>query len=46
MSMWLVIFVGVIYAVIAADHAFRGNWPMCIVFLGYALANAGLCLVK
>jgi hypothetical protein len=38
----LICLTGIIYAYIAAESAFRGNWPMGIVYSGYALANVGL----
>lgn len=42
MSAWLIAFVGLIYALIAAENLWRGNWPMAIVFAGYSASNIGL----
>lgn len=42
MSAWLVAFVGVLYAGVAADLAWKGNWWLAVVFFGYALSNVGL----
>jgi hypothetical protein len=42
MSAWLVAFVGLIYLAVAVEQAYKGSWSMCIVFVGYALANAGM----
>ena len=44
MSSWLVAFTGLIYLYIAAEQAWKHNYPMAIVYLGYALANVGLYL--
>jgi hypothetical protein len=41
-SGWLVIAVGVVYAVIAADQAIKGNTGAAIVFGGYSASNVGL----
>lgn len=45
MSSWLIAFVGVVYAVVAAEQAWKGHWWMAIVFGGYALSNVGLYLL-
>ena len=45
MSIWLIALTGFIYLGVAVEQAFRHNWPMTIVYLGYALANVGLCLL-
>ncbi len=42
MSAWLIALTGVIYLGVAAEQGIKDNWPMCIVYLGYALANVGL----
>lgn len=42
MSAWLVAGVGVAYAFVAADLAWKGNWWLSVVFFGYALSNVGL----
>jgi hypothetical protein len=41
MSMWLLIVVTLIYAGIAANEAYRGNWADSIIFSAYATANFG-----
>jgi hypothetical protein len=38
----LILLVGLIYSAIAAESAWRGNWPMGVVYGGYALSNVGL----
>jgi hypothetical protein len=42
MSAWLIAFTGCIYAYIALEQGFKGNWPMCVVYTGYAIGNVGL----
>lgn len=42
MSGWLIALTGLIYAAVALEQAFKGNWAMCIVYAGYAFANVGL----
>ena len=42
MSLWLLSIVTLIYATIAVLEGARGNWAICVVFAGYALANIGL----
>ena len=44
MSGWLVIVTGVIYAYVAAEQAYRGNWAMAVVYSGYSFSNVGLYL--
>lgn len=41
MSGWLILFVGAIYLTIAIEQALKRNWPMAIVFAGYAFSNVG-----
>jgi len=45
MSAWLVVVVGLIYAVVAIAQASKGNWAMALVFGGYAVSNIGLLKV-
>ncbi|WP_454626995.1 hypothetical protein [Bradyrhizobium cenepequi] len=45
MSRPLIILTGLIYAYIAAESAVKGNWPLTIVYAGYAAANAGLWML-
>lgn len=33
------------YAIASVTYAAKGNWPMCIVYAGYAAANVGLIAV-
>jgi hypothetical protein len=44
-SKGLIIFVGLIYAYIAAESLWNGNKSMAIVFGGYAFSNVGLWLL-
>lgn len=45
MSAWLIAFIGVVYAVVAADLFMKGNIGLGIAFVGYSLGNVGLYLV-
>lgn len=42
MSAWLIALSGCIYGGVAIDMALRGNWPMVVVYSGYAFSNIGL----
>lgn len=42
MSAWPIAFVGLIYAGIACEQFYRGNFPMAITFGGYSVSNVGL----
>ena len=42
MSAWLIAIVGVIYAGVAAEQVWKGNYWFALVFIGYALSNVGL----
>lgn len=42
MSKWLVAATGAAYLYIALEQAWLKNYPMAIVYAGYALANGGL----
>ncbi len=42
MSPWLIAVTGAIYLFIALEQGIAGRWPMCVVYMGYALANVGL----
>jgi hypothetical protein len=44
MSSSLILIVGVVYLVVAADQAAKGNPGMAIAWAGYALANVGLAM--
>jgi hypothetical protein len=41
MSGWLVAGVGLVYLAVAVKQTLMGNWPMGIVFMGYAVSNIG-----
>jgi hypothetical protein len=45
MSAWLIIVTGLIYAYIAVEQAFKGNFSMAVVYSGYAFSNVGLYLL-
>lgn len=45
MSGWLIAVTGGIYAFVAIEQASKGNWPMCVVYSGYAFSNIGLYLL-
>jgi hypothetical protein len=42
MSGWLIALVGIVYLGVAVEQGLRKNWPMCVVFTGYAFSNIGL----
>lgn len=42
MSAWLIALTGVIYLGVAVEQGIKSNWPMTVVYVGYALANVGL----
>ena len=42
MSAWLIAAVGLVYAYIAGENIYRGNYWMGVVFFGYAVSNIGL----
>lgn len=41
MSRPLIVLVGLIYAYIAAECAWRGNMGLSLLYVGYAFANIG-----
>lgn len=45
MSSTLIAACGCAYAWVAIDQAIKGNWPMVIVYAGYAFANVGLYIL-
>jgi hypothetical protein len=45
MSAWLIIVTGLIYLYIAIEQGFKGNFPMFIIYFGYASSNVGLYMV-
>ena len=42
MSGWLICLTGLIYAYVAFEQGFKGNFPMMVTYLGYSVANYGL----
>jgi hypothetical protein len=44
MSTWLVAAMGLVYFVVAVDQFIKGGIGTGIMFLGYAVGNAGLVL--
>jgi hypothetical protein len=45
MSTWLIAAMGLVYLVVAVDQFIKGGVGTGIMFLGYAIGNAGLVLV-
>lgn len=45
MSGWLIALCGLIYAGVAIDQAMVKNWPMVVIYSGYAFSNIGLYLM-
>jgi hypothetical protein len=45
MSTWLIAAMGVVYLIIAIDQFVKGGIGTGIMFLGYAMGNAGLVMV-
>jgi hypothetical protein len=45
MSSWLIIVTGLIYAYIGLEQALKGNFPMAVVYSGYAFSNVGLYIM-
>ena len=46
MSQWLIALVALIYAVVAFDHARRGDFPLALTWAAYAVANIGLMFAR
>jgi hypothetical protein len=44
MSSWLIALVGMIYVVVCLDLYRRGKFDLALMFLGYAVAQAGVWL--
>ncbi len=42
MSAWLIALTGLIYLAVAIEQASKQNWPLFVVYLGYAFSNIGL----
>ena len=45
MSTWLVAAVGIVYTIVAFDQALKYNYPMAIMWFGYAVAQIGLLMM-
>jgi hypothetical protein len=41
-SFWLILIPTICYGLAGMAYAFQKNWPMFIVYTGYAFANCGL----
>lgn len=44
MSAYLIGFIGLVYAIVAADLLWKGNTGLGIAFIGYAIGNIGLTM--
>ena len=44
MSTYLIAFIGVVYAIVAADLLWHGKIGLGIAFIGYVIGNIGLAL--
>lgn len=42
MSAGLIAFIGLIYAYICGEQAFKGQYAMALIYFGYALGNGGM----
>jgi|KBSMisStaDraftv2_1062788.scaffolds.fasta_scaffold00030_30 hypothetical protein len=42
MNSWLIALVGLIYGYVSIMQGIKGEWPLAIVYGGYALSNIGL----
>lgn len=45
MSQWLVGAVGLVYSFVAVDQFMKYNYPMAIMWCGYAVAQIGLIMM-
>ena len=41
-SFWLIAIPTACYAAAAVVYGVKGNWPLAVVYVGYAFANTGL----
>lgn len=46
MSAWLIAFVGIIYAYIAGENLFKGEYNTAMIYAGYAFSNVGLYFIS
>jgi hypothetical protein len=42
MTLWLIVIPTACYAIAAVAYGIQANWPMAVVYSGYAWANVGL----
>jgi hypothetical protein len=42
MTLWLIAIPTACYAIASVAYGIQRNWPMSVVYFGYALANCGL----
>jgi hypothetical protein len=42
MSPWLILAIGVVYLIVAADLFYAGKTGLSLAFVGYAIGNVGL----
>lgn len=42
MAPWLILAIGVVYCVVAADLFYAGKTGLSLAFVGYAIGNIGL----
>lgn len=45
MNAWLIGFIGIIYAIVAAKFFVQGQVGMGITYIGYAIGNVGLVML-
>ena len=45
MTAWLIALPMACYLLASVSYGIQGNWPLSIVYFGYALANVGLLAV-
>lgn len=46
MAPWLILLIGVVYLVVAADLFNAGKTGLSLAFIGYAIGNVGLYLAS
>jgi hypothetical protein len=42
MTLWLIVIPTICYALASVAYGIQANWPMSVVYAGYAFANTGL----
>ncbi len=43
-SAYLIVATGLIYLGVAVEQTLKGEWPMGVIFFGYAFSNVGFLL--